>query len=83
MVRTEPEKKSDIVRRLLREGDVKKALRIAKDFQLGITYRQRDAMRLAYECMVNERFYLELGTDIKKVVTEGVKVVTALYGEQK
>ena len=48
MAREEPERKSDAVRRLLRNGEFKAALRIAKDFQLGITYGQRDKMRLGY-----------------------------------
>ena len=45
----EPEKKTDTVRRLVRERDYRSALRITKDFRLGLSKEDRDAMRLAYE----------------------------------
>ena len=45
------EKKTDTVRRLTADGDFKGALRIAKDFRLGITKQESSAMKLAYECM--------------------------------
>ena len=43
----EPEKKSDAVRRLVAAGEYQRALGIAKDFRLGISKEERDAMRLA------------------------------------
>lgn len=83
MARAEPERKSDAVRRLLRNGEFKAALRIAKDFQLGITYGQRDKMRLGYECMVNGRFYVQLGVDLEKAISDGIQVAIDLYGDRK
>ena len=74
------EKKSDKVRRLVQSGDFKSALRIAKDFRLGISKAQSDAMRLAYECMVHGRFYQSLGYDLDEKVGEGLKVLTGLDG---
>ena len=47
------ERKSDKVRRLVADGDFKGALRIAKDFRLGITKEQSSTMTRAYECMVH------------------------------
>ncbi len=74
------ERKTDKVRRLVAGGDFKCALRIAKDFRLGITKEQSDAMTLAYECMVHGRFYQSLGYDLDEKVNEGLKVLTGLYG---
>lgn len=75
------EKKSDMVRRLVAGGDIKAALRIAKDFRLGITKAEHDAMTLAYECMVHGRFYASLGYDLNEKVEQGAAVLTRLYGK--
>ena len=75
----EPEKKSEMVRRLVREGNLKQALRIAKDFRLGITGEQKKAMALAYECMVHGDFYKALEMDTEKLVREGTEVLKALF----
>lgn len=77
-----PEKKSDVVRRLVRERDYRSALRIAKDFRLGIGKEDRDAMRLAYECMVNPGFYRQLGRDPAAEIKRGVDVLIRLYGSE-
>ncbi len=74
------ERKSDKVRQLVSAGDFKAALRIAKDFRLGITKAQSDAMRLAYECMVHGDFYRQLGYDLQQKVAEGLEVLNGLYG---
>lgn len=47
------ERKSDTVRRLVAAGDFKAALRIAKDFRLGISKEDHDDMRRGYECLVH------------------------------
>ena len=73
-------KQSDIVREAVKEGDFKKALRIAKDFRLNITKEQRDAMSRAYECMVHPDFYKQIGTDIPAAIAKGVEVVSCIYG---
>ena len=76
----EPERKSDRVRRLIREGDYKAALRIAKDFRLGISKEQSDDMIRGYECMTNPRFYVSIGVDITKTVEKGLETLLSLYG---
>jgi len=76
----EPMKKTDIVRNLVAVGDMKRALSIAKNFRLGITKEQNSAMTKAYECIVHERFYKSIGTDIPTAIQEGVMVLTELYG---
>lgn len=74
------EKKSDMVRRLVAEGNYKKALSIVKGFRLGITKEQKSVLLRGYECMVNPRFYESIGTDIPKAIDEGVEVLITLYG---
>lgn len=78
--RTSPEKKSDIVRRLVASGDFKKALRIAKDFRLGISKDDSDAMKLGYEVMIYPDFYRQLNTDIEAAKNHAIEVITTLYG---
>ncbi len=74
-----PERKTDRVRRLIREGDMKAALRIAKGFTRGITYGQQHAMSMAYECIVHPEFYRQLGIDTQECVRKGVEVVRELF----
>lgn len=76
----EPERKSDRVRRLIREGDYKAAFRIAKDFRLGISKEQSDNMIRGYECMTNPRFYVSIGVDIARTVEKGLETLLSLYG---
>lgn len=76
----EPEKKSDRVRRLVAAGRYKEALSIAKDFRLGITKEQSDAMIRGFECMVSPRFYQSIGCDTAKIAQEGIETVISLYG---
>ena len=78
----EPEKKTDTVRRLVREHEYRSALRIGKGFRLGISRDDLDAMRLAYECMVNPGFYRQLGRDPAAEVKRGVGVLVRLYGSE-
>ena len=75
-----PEKKSDAVRRLVATGEYQKALGIAKDFRLGISKEECDAMRLAYECMVWPDFYRQIGRDVEHEIKAGVVVLVELYG---
>ena len=77
-----PEKKSDVVRRLVRERDYRSALRIVKGFRLGIGKDDLDAMRLAYECMVNPGFYRQLGRDPAAEIKRGIGVLVRLYGSE-
>lgn len=75
-----PEKKSDEVRRLVAAGEYRKALGIAKDFRLGIGQEERNAMCLAYECMVWPDFYRQVGRDVEIEIKVGVAVLVKLYG---
>lgn len=75
------ERKSDMVRRFVEDGNYRKALSIAKNFRLGITPEQRSTMTRAYECMTSgKQFYKSLGVDIFACVQEGIEVLKKLYG---
>lgn len=74
------ERKSDMVRRLVSLGDYKAALRIAKDFRLGISKSQSDDMKRGYECIVHPEFYRSIGYDIDSTVAQGVATLKLLYG---
>lgn len=74
------EKKSDMVRRLVAAGDYKAALRIAKDFRLGITKEQQSDMVRGFECLNNARFYQSIGYDPAQIAQKGIETVISLYG---
>ena len=76
-------KKSDIVRRLVAEGNYKKALGIVKGFRLGISREDSGKMILAYECMVYEDFYKRIGTNIEIAIADGIKILKAHYGQKE
>lgn len=76
------ERKSDAVRRLVAAGDYKAALRIAKDFKLGISKEDSDDMRRGFEAMTNPRFYISLGMDVQNLAAKAEGIVKRLYGNQ-
>ena len=74
--------KSDIVRRLVADGDYKKALSIVKGFRRGISKDDMGKMTLAYECLVHTEFYEQLGTDTASAISEGIQILKNLYEPQ-
>ena len=68
-------KKSEIVREAVQAQDWKKALRIAKDFRIGVTQEQRSKMARAYECIVHPDFYRQIGVDIPEAIEQGKAIV--------
>ena len=81
-VTTEPERKSDTVRRLVLSGDYKAALRIAKGFRLGIPRDDIGAMTRAYECMQHPGFFAAIGIDPDSAIDKGIRVLKTRYGVQ-
>ena len=75
-----PEKKTSIVRKLLAEGNHKKALGIAKGFRLRISKEESSQMNRAYECMVHREFYEQIGKDPEQEIKAGIAVLNKLYG---
>ena len=74
------ERKSDRVRRLVSAGQYKDALRIAKDFRLGISKADSADMRRGYECLVHPAFYQSIGRDPAETAQRGIDTVIRLYG---
>ena len=74
-------KKTDIVKAAIKEGDFKKALKIAKDFRINVTAEQRKAMARAYECIVHPDFYRQIGVDIMESINTGKQTLTLLFRE--
>lgn len=79
-LRNVQKRKSELVRELVNKGDIKAALRIAKDFRLGLTEDQSKKMKSAYECMLYPRFYEQIGKNIASEIEQGTAVLQALYG---
>lgn len=73
-------RKSDIVRELVKQKNYRKALAIAKKFVLGISREEQQKMVRAHECMVNPRFYEQLGIDPEEAIRSGIAVLTHIYG---
>lgn len=73
-------KKTDKVKAAIAGGDWKEALRIAKDFRINVSAKQREEMSRAYECIVHPDFYRQIGTDIAGAIAKGKEVVSCLYG---
>ena len=74
------ERKTERVRSLVAAGDYKEALRIAKDFHLGISRTESDLMKRGYECIVHPEFYKSIGVDVDRTVRLGVAALKCLYG---
>ena len=75
------ERKSDIVREAVANGDYKKALGIARNFRFGISKEDADSMRRGYECMIWPEFYKSIGKDVTVETRKGIDTVIRLYSE--
>ena len=64
--------KTETVKQMFLSGNCKAALRIAKDFRIGVTKQEANDMQLAYECMVHESFYRQLGTGTDAAIKRGI-----------
>lgn len=67
---------------LFRLGDVKGALRLAKDFRLGVTPSERAQLARAYECFIRPDFYRQLGFNPKWEIEQGCAVFLRLWCSQ-
>ena len=67
--------KTDVVRNLIAAGDLKAALRGAKDFHIGVSKEQRSVMSRAYEAIVHPEFYRQIGKNIEDCIQAGISVL--------
>lgn len=72
-------RKSDAVRKAVSESEWKTALKIAKEFRVGISDEDREVMSRAYECMVHPGFYRQIGIDVEEAIEQGKEVITGIY----
>jgi hypothetical protein len=72
--------KTDKLLQMLRSGDDRGALRLAKTFRLGLTDDQRAAIKRAHECYENGHFYAQLGRDPGALRARGLEVLREVYG---
>ena len=73
------ERPSDKVRRFVAAGQYKDALKIAKDFRLGISKSDSECMKRGYECIVHPRFYESLGFDLNTEINKAIDTICRLY----
>jgi tRNA 2-selenouridine synthase SelU len=72
------EEKTNQVRAALKEGDHKKALRIAKDFRYGMNKEDRKQVVRGWECFWKDDFYMQLGFDPDEEIDKAVKILESL-----
>lgn len=70
--------KTEKVKQMFLSGNCKAALRIAKDFRIGITKQEANDMQLAYECMIYGSFYKQLGKDTDAAIQKGIEALRSL-----
>ena len=74
-----PETKSEIVRRLVSNGEYQSALRIVNGFRLGISKPDLDKMRRAHECYSHSGFYSSIGLNPEKLISDGIETLKSIY----
>lgn len=68
--------KRDKARELIKQGNVKEALRIVKTFDGIYSKDEMRTLQIAYECLTGkESFYQQLGEDTTKVKIEAEKLL--------
>lgn len=74
-------KKIDQLRQAYKNKDYHKALYIASQFWTGLSKEELNIFRKAYECgsPMTRGFYESIGTDIRKSVRNGVKLLKKKY----
>ncbi len=76
------ETKSDKVRKLVAQGEHKKALNLVRGFRLGFTKQERDVLNRGYECLVNPNFYKALGYDLEACTNEAYELMVRVYATE-
>lgn len=73
--------KTDVVRNLVKEGNLEKALRIAGKFkrEIGLTKEELNQIQLGYSCLNNPEFYKQLNKDVEKEISKAYKVLSEVY----
>jgi hypothetical protein len=72
--------KTQQAKHLFESGDLKAALKITKDFRLGLHPQERKALSLGYEAIVHPSFYVQLKKDPQTLVESAKEVLHKLLG---
>lgn len=59
---------------LFQNGEIKKALAIAKTFKSGLTKEEHKQLVCAFECLVHPTFYKQIGKDPATEIAKGTEV---------
>ena len=73
-----PESKNALVRRLVYEGEYKKALQICKEWNYE-NPEHSEILRLGYDCLMYPEFYKQLGKSPAYHYQEAVRVLKEVY----
>ena len=75
-------KKTELARKLFEAGDFLGALRICRNFRLGLTSDERRTMQIAFESLTgNDAFYSSIGIDTKQIIDNSrIIVKKAIFG---
>ena len=71
--------KTQQAKHLFESGDLKAALKIVKDFRLGLQPQERKALSRGYEAIVHPGFYLQLKKDPSVLVEDAKRVLSQLF----
>ena len=75
--------KTETARLMYESGDIVSALRICRNFRIGVPEENRREMQIAYECMTGkESFYRSLGIDTELMIEQGKEVVRNLFASK-
>lgn len=75
------ESKTHIAKALYLSGDLKAALKIVKDFRLGLQPQERKALSLGYEAIVHPSFYVQLRKNPAELVDAATEVLRRMFNE--
>jgi hypothetical protein len=67
-------KKTDMAVGAYEKGHLKEALKIAKDFKIGLTKEEHKQIVRGYECLVHQDFYKQIGKNPIEETTKGINV---------
>ena len=69
--------KLDKLKEAFKNKDFKKAISIASKFpRLG---KEKDAVKLAQDCIINPSFYRQIGYNIEDKIQEGINAIAKKY----
>lgn len=76
--------KTEMARQLYESGNYVSALRICRNFRIGVPEVNRRDMQIAYECMTgNESFYRSIGIDTEQIIEHSKEILRNLFAPEE